>query len=105
MLATCNAPALVQSKKAVLVYYVIKNLWVLILLLILSLFSRAPKDSAYFYEKHLNKKQLAIKTHTSCLSQKQNLKGFIPHGKVATNKTSYFHKATTLFLSSGMSQK
>lgn len=56
-------------------------------------------------KKHLNKKQVAIKTHTSCLSRKQKMKGFIPQGKVAANKTSSFHKATKLFLLSEMLQK
>lgn len=40
MLATGRAPALVQSKKADLVFCVTKNLWVLTFFLIISLFSR-----------------------------------------------------------------
>lgn len=87
-------------------FFTVKNLWVLIPLLILSPFSRAHLDSAYFYKKkHLNKKQVAIRTHTSCLSQKQKMKGFIPQGKAAANKTSSFHKATKFSLLSEMLQK
>lgn len=43
--------ALVQSKKAHFMFFTIKKLWVLIPLLILSPFSRAHLDSAYFYKK------------------------------------------------------